>query len=248
MRKFLNILLVSIMLTLLGLGVIELIKFHQVDSMNRELWEEVAEVPETPQDETGNSMDPDDPLYWHIDFDALQAVNPDIKGWIYIPGTRINYPILVGDTDQEYLSKDYNGNYLYAGSIFGYAGTDLLEDQYVQLFGHNMISKQMFGDLTNYQSTDYASHNSTMYIYLPDRTKQCRVFSAFGCRYDDPIFAEAHDDQQELITELSERSSIGAAQPEQPRQVFTLATCNGYTGTPNRFTVSFYTEKERFVL
>ena len=41
-----------------------------------------------------------------IDWDALLAQNPDTVGWIYMPGTSIDYPIVQGETDEEYLKKD----------------------------------------------------------------------------------------------------------------------------------------------
>ena len=49
-----------------------------------------------------------------IDFDALKKVNEDVVGWIYIPGTNINYVVVQGKTNDTYLrtliSGDYNAN------------------------------------------------------------------------------------------------------------------------------------------
>ena len=38
-----------------------------------------------------------------INFKALQAVNPDVIGWIYSPNTTINYPVVQGDDNAYYL-------------------------------------------------------------------------------------------------------------------------------------------------
>lgn len=244
MRRFINILLISIAITFLGLGILELAKFAVIEKENDELRQEVIEVPEAQPD----GADPDDPLNRRIDFESLQSINPDIKGWIYIPGTKIDYPILIGSYDQEYLSRDYRGDYLYAGSIFAYKNTDLKEDSYVQLFGHNMITKQMFGDLTKFQSQDFVDQNPKMYIYLPHRTREYSLASAFGCRYDDVIFTQEFEDLKDVSDNLMERSIIQCDVSENTQQIYTLATCQGYAGTPNRFTVSYFLETEKYVL
>ena len=45
-----------------------------------------------------------------IDFAALKAKNPDVVGWIYVPGTVVNYPILHREADNEYyLRRDIDG-------------------------------------------------------------------------------------------------------------------------------------------
>ena len=44
-----------------------------------------------------------------VDWDALLGKNPDTVGWIYMPGTSIDYPIVQGETDEEYLRKDFAG-------------------------------------------------------------------------------------------------------------------------------------------
>ena len=58
------------------------------------------------------------PLNRKIDFHKLKNENKDIVAWIYIPGTTVDYPILIGDTNEEYLYKDLEGNYTPLGSIF----------------------------------------------------------------------------------------------------------------------------------
>ena len=47
-----------------------------------------------------------------IDWEKLKKINPDIVGWIKVPGTRIDYPVLQGSRWNEYLHKDYKGGIL----------------------------------------------------------------------------------------------------------------------------------------
>ena len=81
-----------------------------------------------------------------IDWEKLKKINPDIVGWIKVPGTRIDYPVLRGSRWNEYLHKDYKGESSYAGSIFIQPGASF-GDKHLILYGHNMRTRSMFGSL-----------------------------------------------------------------------------------------------------
>jgi len=55
-----------------------------------------------------------------VDLSALQEKYPDIKGWISIPGTCVDYPVLQSSADdpEHYLRRTYKGEHRTAGSIF----------------------------------------------------------------------------------------------------------------------------------
>ena len=46
-----------------------------------------------------------DPMERTIDFPALQRINPEIVGWLYVPQIGVDSPILTGQTDTEYLCR-----------------------------------------------------------------------------------------------------------------------------------------------
>ena len=52
-------------------------------------------------------------------FQRMQTVNKDIKGWLTIPGTNIDYPVLQSSKDEPdyYLHRNYKKQYAEAGSI-----------------------------------------------------------------------------------------------------------------------------------
>ena len=61
------------------------------------------------------SKNEEDPLNRIIDFQKLKSINKDVVAWIYIPGTKVDYPILVGESDEEYLYKNINFQYIGKG-------------------------------------------------------------------------------------------------------------------------------------
>ena len=81
-------------------------------------------------------------------FEDLQKINPDTVGWIEMIGTNINYPVVQGNDNLEYINKDIFGYSTASGSIYLAAENNLdFSDWYNLLYGHHMNSGAMFGDI-----------------------------------------------------------------------------------------------------
>ena len=53
-----------------------------------------------------------------LSFEELLALNKDTRAWITLDGTNIDYPMVQGKDDMEYVNKDVEGNFSLSGSIF----------------------------------------------------------------------------------------------------------------------------------
>ena len=97
---------------------------------------------------------------------ALQAVCPDIKGWLKIDGTQIDYPVLqssASDPDY-YLHRSYKGEYRDAGSLYLQYDCTPLESMCSIIYGHHMRDDSMFGTLPGYDNLSYLkAHPSFTY-------------------------------------------------------------------------------------
>ena len=71
------------------------------------------------------------------DWDALCSENEDIKGWLCIPGTLINFPVVGTDDNAFYLSHDFTGDKSSAGCPFMDKDTQVWDFNRV-IYGHNM--------------------------------------------------------------------------------------------------------------
>lgn len=179
-----------------------------------------------------------------IDFEALQKINPDIIGWIYIPGTKTNYPILLGDDNNEYLHKNYKNEYQYMGSIFAHCETSpLLDNPYTVLFGHNMRSGRMFGDLSNYSDNKFREQYPYVYIYTPKECMRCTVFSAgYVSSKDSDIYSYGYGYETEtfgaLINKIIQNSLYDCnIEVTEKDQIFCLSTCTDNRLKTERFVV-----------
>ena len=76
--------------------------------------------------------------------------------------------------------------------------------------------------------------------------------SAFNCYKNDEIFElNSSRDVQNLYRQLEEvngRSEIEFELPENAGQLFTLSTCDGASGTSNRWTLHYSVTREKYVL
>lgn len=92
----------------------------------------------------------------------LQEINSDICAWLRIDGTNIDYPVVIGKSNSDYLNKDYKKEYSTAGSIFlDYKNNRNFEDDYSIIYGHNMKSGLMFSDIKKFESADFFEENKT---------------------------------------------------------------------------------------
>ena len=73
-------------------------------------------------------------------FNELLAINPDIRAWITLDNTNVDYPVLQGETNLTYINTDVYGNFALAGSIFLDSRNDgAFKEPYSLLYGHYKI-------------------------------------------------------------------------------------------------------------
>ena len=118
-----------------------------------------------------------------VNFEALQAINPDIYAWIDIPGTDISYPVVQNpDDDTYYLTRNSDREYSAGGAIFSeatYNSTDL-NDPVTILYGHHMNAGNiMFGHLQSYFSDpEFLANDPVIRLYTPSGVLEYAVFAA----------------------------------------------------------------------
>ena len=160
----------------------------------------------------------------------LQAINPDVLGWLTIDDTHIDYPVVIGETDMEYVNKDVYGDFALSGSIFLDSDNARdLSDAYTLVYGHHMDNGAMFGDVVEFVNTDYFESHQTGTLYLPDATYSIEIFAcvqvdAFDSMIYDPL--AQNGDVSELLNyvdEIAVQSRYIGVQPTD--KVIGLSTC-----------------------
>ncbi len=173
-----------------------------------------------------------------IDFDAIQAENPDVCAWIQMDGIEvIDYPIMQSDAETDdnfYLDHDMNGASKRAGSIYiQKLNSKEFVDSNTLIYGHNMLNGTMFGQLKKFRNKEFFNENRNIYIYTPGHILKYEIISAFV--YDDRHILnsfnfDAEDERQQFFNECLNPTSftkqvLEGATLDVNDKIITLSTC-----------------------
>lgn len=115
-----------------------------------------------------------------VDFAALKAANPDVSGWLKIPGTTVNYPVVTNPEPDFYLHRDFYKDDSYAGSIFtDHQNTVDLAQDHIVLYGHHMDMPMMFHDVALYTDPEFLDSHRVIYFETPDTTYVLRPIGVY---------------------------------------------------------------------
>ena len=118
-----------------------------------------------------------------VDIQQLQETeNPEIYAWIYVPGTKVNYPVLQHPADDTYyLNYNIDGTKGYPGCIYTEAAFNepTFWDANTVLYGHNMKNGTMFGSLHKYEDSKFFEENRYIYVFTQERLFVYKIFAAY---------------------------------------------------------------------
>ena len=200
--------------------------YYQIEKQTGEIAQEYIETPK----------EDNDPLHRVINFEELKKTNADVIGWLYIPDTKIDEPILKGENNDTYLHTDIYKKSNKAGSIFiDEINKGDFKDDNTIIYGHNMKNGSRFHDLRYYVEKDYFEKHPLIYIYLPDGNIQ--VYDAFASMlinaYSD--LYQKGIDYQKYISEIKKEAKVYKDANEKQSPLVMLSTC--YNGTDDRYVV-----------
>lgn len=199
-------------------------------------YEESAEIfvtqttPEENGDTSASGVEPEEPGMV-VDFDALRAVNDDVIGWLYCPGTVINYPVAQGTDNDYYLYHLYDGTWNSAGTLFvDYENNDGFSDANILIYGHHMKNKTMFRCLDGYQTQEYYEEHPVMWLLTPTQNYKVVLFSSYITPSDSDtytLYSEADEALYTYLEACKEQSDFTCdVNVREYTKFVVLSTCN----------------------
>ena len=105
--------------------------------------------------------------------------NPDLAGWLTVPGTRIDYPVMYSpDEPERYLHANFEVSYSFAGLPFLDAACDPESGNRI-IYAHNMLDGSMFRTLLKYQQKDFWQRNPVISFNTLYEEQEYEVVAAF---------------------------------------------------------------------
>lgn len=206
------------------------------------LQEEVRE--HTPPEDTAGNEEQYAENGMLIQYYELHEKNNDLKGWIKIDGTPIDYPVMQAKDNDYYLHRDFYKNYQFSGIPFlDYDCSDTSMNSII--YAHNMKNGTMFAAVSEYDDKDfYNAHKTINYDTLYERGEY-EIMSVFrtkvGSKNEFKYYEYANIDTKDAFDEFVAKAKSLAVyntgvNAEFGDNLLTLSTC------------AYHTSNERLVI
>ena len=197
-----------------------------VDTENTEIIEQEEEIPE---------FNP----YWdyikmnmlNVDFSELKKINNNVKGWIQVNGTNINYPFVQANDNKYYLTHSFDKSYNSAGWLFLDYRNNINNNKNTIIYAHGRTDKTMFGSLRNVLTNNWLKDTNNYVIKISTETENSlwQIFSTYHLpTTSDYLQTNFNNDNefQDFINMIISRSSYNFNTSVSVNDnILTLSTC-----------------------
>ena len=146
----------------------------------------------------GNSEKYRKVIYSHPNFDEYLAINEEVVSYVLIPETKIDYPVLYNEEEQDYyLKRNIDGSTGYPGCIYiENLNAPDLSDPVTVLYGHNMGDGTMFGGLHDYfKKKEFLTEHPYIFVYQPGAVNVYEI-EAYTGYTDRHVLADCFEKQE----------------------------------------------------
>ena len=181
------------------------------------------------------------------DLAALQGENPDCAGWLTIPDTSVDYPVMfTPDEPERYLRRDFYGDHASGGTPFLDGRNEAqAKGQNLIVYGHNMLDGSMFKPIVQYLDPNFRQAHQDIYLELNGAQYHYQVLAALETNARSPVYtytdlSDAAELEHVRSTLLEETGFDGIPQAEG---YLTLSTCNNQGGNSRVLVIAVLVEE-----
>lgn len=223
------LIVVGVVLLLVAGGMFGMAQFqyHQQDKTNAALAQYVT-VSDDPQQQLAQGP--------QVDWEGLKAVNPDVVGWVQVPGTPINYPVYQGKDNNEYLRTNAMGEWSVGGQIFmDYENQKPgMVDPQTVIYGHHLNNGEMFASVDAMADQQKFDEATTVWYVTEQATYELEPLYFYRTpatngdarKIDFASADELHTYLAGYLSEAVTKSSKADEAVNKVTKVLTLGTCD----------------------
>ena len=181
------------------------------------------------------------------DLAALQAENSDCVGWLTIPDTTVDYPVVWTPADPEhYLRRNFYGNSASGGTPFlDGRNQPQAEGQNLIVYGHNMLDGSMFKPVLQYLTPNFRQTHQDIYLELNGTQYHYQVIAALETNTRSPVYTytglSGTTEMEDFRAMLLEETGLDAI--PQAEGYLTLSTCNNQGGNSRVLVIAVLVEE-----
>lgn len=244
-----TVLLILIILCLLGAivsGVMIFGKYWLIQSEQKQLASLYQPTTDT-SDESEENRAPEssavlDPETGIVeDFNALYNINPDIKGYLWVDGTKLNTVVVQGSDNEYYLRHNFYGKTILGIPFIDSRASVTADKQSMNLtiYGHAAQDGSYFAPIKSYKNIDYYRAHPVINFDTTYGRAKYKIIGAFmaevGPNMKDYFGYHDYIDMTEeeystFLSEINKRTYFNTAVDVQyGDQFITLSTCETLT-------------------
>lgn len=225
-RKILQIILI-IVLIFSGYKMVARVKsdwdFEQsqreVQQIREDWSKNSTEVRKSPEDKRAEELQ---------EFQELKTAMPAMVGWVRVPGTDVDFPVVQGPDNDYYLNHDYAGNYNTLGAVYlDMDNTPDFHDQNSIIYGHNVRSGKVFHTLTSYEDPEFVKTAPEIEILTPEGWNYYEIRAVYSADPYDNFRSPQYEGEawKKFTSRWEERNILNNPVPEPGEKILTLQTC-----------------------
>lgn len=205
-----------------------------------------------PTDPDGNLIPTDPPAPTEPvmlpDYAPFYQINNDLVGWITVPDTKINYPVMQTGSDRKdfYLKHNFDKKWSDWGAIYIREECDTAApSDNITVYGHHMKDGSMFAGLDKYKKEAFWKDHQTFSFDTLYERHTYQIFAVFktsgsyGVGFPYHLFVDAADqaDFDRFVSQIKKMSFYDTGiTAEYGDKLLCLSTCE-YSQDNGRFVV-----------
>ena len=212
----------------------EMIQINEVVTITETSEEKNVKVVESKEEKSSPYWDYIKMNLMDVDFSELKKTNSDVKGWVQLNGTNINYPFVQTTNNDYYLTHSINKQKNSAGWVFlDYRNNINSLDKNTIIYAHARVNQYMFGTLKNTLKSSWLNNTNNHVIKISTQNTNTlwQVFSVYHIPTTNDYIQTEFSNNDEFLTfaTMLKNRSIHEFNTtiNENDKILTLSTCYG---------------------